>query len=382
MTKAEKDILVGTITCESGDSVCDTPIDGVADADENLLAQIPLDHTVGERGDIPASCKSLLDILLLDRSNSYYRHEVANIRWLTDDYVEHRPTDQILPADITGVNLGTIQPRVAKDKATRKARTKGKAEVFTPLNIVKDMNDAVDEAFDADSNESDDAWQRYVLSRRLEITCGEAPFIVSRYDPTTGETISIGDRVGFLDRKLAVVSEHCHDGGYDGDWFQWALRAYQSSYGYEWQGDSLLLARENLLYTFVDYYNEAFPSGGMCLSDLSSEHIKMLTAIAAVISWNIFQMDGLKYVLPMTCKTGTLSVAQTPLEKALGIRPKKVKSHCSGCGSGGPFKHNGRYALVRDWQAVNKAGKPMRKLERFVDGLRRHAGQGIPAVNA
>lgn len=369
MAEAEKDISVGANTCESGDSVCDMPIESVVDADENLLAQIPLDRTIGERGDIPASCKSLLDMLLLDRSNSYYRHEVTNIRWLTDDYTGHRPTDQILPVDITGVNLGTIQPRVAKDKATRKARTKGKAEVFTPLNIVKDMNNAVDKAFDADDDERDNAWQKYVLSRRLEITCGEAPFIVSRYDPTTGETMSIGDRVGFLDRKLAAVNEHCHDDGYDGDWFTWVLKAYQSSYGYEWQGDSLLLARENLLYTFVDYYNAAFPSGEMCLSDLSSEHAKMLTAIAAVISWNIFQMDGLKYVLPLSCHAGLMPVAQTPLEQALGIKPKKVKSHCPGCAKGDIFRHNGKYALIRDWQATNKAGKPIKKLERFVDGM-------------
>lgn len=369
MAKVESENSVGTITCGSGDSVCDTPIEGVADADENLLAQIPLDHTVGERGDIPAGCKSLLDMLLLDRSNSYYRHEIANIRWLTDDYLGHRPTDQILPTDITGANLSTIQPRVAKDKATRKARTKGKAEVFTPLNIVKDMNDAVDKAFGDDNGEGELVWQKYVLSRRLEITCGEAPFIVSRYDPTTGETIPIGSRVGFLDHKLAVVSKYCHDGGYDGDWFQWALRAFQSSYGYEWQGDSLLLARENLLYTFVDYYNDVFSDDGMCLSDLKPEHIKMLTAIAAVISWNIFQMDGLKYVLPLSCHTGLMPVAQTPLEQALGIKPKKVKSHCPGCAKGDIFRHNGKYALIRNWQATNKADKPIKKLERFVDGM-------------
>lgn len=369
MAEVESENSVGAITCDAGDSVCATPIDGVADADENLLAEIPLDHSVGERGDIPASCKSLLDLLLIDRSNSYYRHEVANIRWLTDGYDGHRPTDQILPIDTTGVNVGTIQPRVAKDKATRKARTKGKAEVFTPLNIVKDMNDAVDKAFDADSVGGEPAWQGYVLSRRLEITCGEAPFIVSRYDPTTGRTMPLDQRVGFLDRKLAVVNQHCYIDGYDGDWFTWALKAYQSSYGYEWQGDSLLLARENLLYTFVDYYNAAFPDSEMCLSDLSAEQIKMLTAITAVISWNIFQMDGLKYVLPLSCHAGLMPVAQTPLEKALGIKPKKVKSHCPGCANGNITRHNGRYAIIRDWQAVSKSGRPVKKLERFVDGM-------------
>ena len=32
-----------------------------------------------------------------------------------------------------------------------------------------------------------DGWKKYVDSKRLEITCGEAPYIVSRYDAATGE---------------------------------------------------------------------------------------------------------------------------------------------------------------------------------------------------
>ena len=35
-------------------------------------------------------------------------------------------------------------------------------------------------------------WKQYVDSRRLEITCGEAPYIVSRYDTSTGEIIPSG----------------------------------------------------------------------------------------------------------------------------------------------------------------------------------------------
>lgn len=40
------------------------------------------------------------------------------------------------------------------------------------------------------------------------------------------------------------------------EWLKWALQAYQSTYGYEYQGDNLLIARMNLLLTFVDYYKE------------------------------------------------------------------------------------------------------------------------------
>ena len=37
------------------------------------------------------------------------------------------------------------------------------------------------------------------------------------------------------------------------EWLKWALRAFQSVYGYEYQGDNLLIARINILMTFVEY---------------------------------------------------------------------------------------------------------------------------------
>lgn len=46
------------------------------------------------------------------------------------------------------------------------------------------------------------AWVQYVQSRRLEVTCGEAPFLASRYDAATGEMIPVARRIGILDRKL------------------------------------------------------------------------------------------------------------------------------------------------------------------------------------
>ena len=55
-------------------------------------------------------------------------------------------------------------------------------------------------------------WQQYVDSRRLEITCGEAPYIVSRYDASTGEMIEpLKKRIGLLDRKLRIVNENSGD---------------------------------------------------------------------------------------------------------------------------------------------------------------------------
>ena len=83
----------------------------------------------------------------------------------------------------------------------------------------------------------------------MEITCGEAPYLVSRYDTVTGKPIKVQKRIGLLDRKLRVINENVDDAS---DWFLWVKKAYQSIYGYEYQGDNLLLARKNLLLTFVD----------------------------------------------------------------------------------------------------------------------------------
>lgn len=131
-------------------------------------------------------------------------------------------------------------------------------------------------------------WQRYVDSRQLEITCGEAPYLVSRYDVSTGEIIlPLKKRIGLLDRKLRIVNENTETYA---DWARWALRAYESCYGYEYQGDSLLIARVNLLLTFLDYHRERW--GG-------EPDAKLLSAIVERIVWNVWQMDGLKDTVPL-----------------------------------------------------------------------------------
>ena len=58
-----------------------------------------------------------------------------------------------------------------------------------------------------------------------------------------------------LDRKLRVVSENTDS---EPEWYEWAKKAFMSIYGFDWQGDNVLLARENLLFTFSDYYIEKF----------------------------------------------------------------------------------------------------------------------------
>ena len=299
----------------------------------------------------------LLNVLLLDRSLTS-KNKNHNIIWATDSYPNHKSKEEIKDNDITGVNRFLIQPRIAKTKEEQIARTKDKAEVFTPKKIVDQMNKQID--FNSPNWPATNInWKDYVNENRLEITCGEAPFIVGRYNVASGvKVLNLSDRVGFLDRKMRVVSEFCND---KCSWLEWAKNAYKASYGYEWQGDNLLLARENLLYTFIDYWNDKFPTDKINLErKVSEEKIGTLMEIAYIISWNIFQMDGIKYVIPMSCKSEIKVEEAPPLLKQMYDEKDKVsKSICPGCASGDAFRHNGKYVKIMDWQK--------NKVVKFVD---------------
>lgn len=291
----------------------------------------------------------LLGILLTDRTSTTAT-KVHNILWATDSYNNHKPTDEISLDDVTGKNTYLIQPRIAKSKEEQKSRTRDKAEVFTPTSIVDEMNKQIDWSTGHwPANENN--WQDYINELRLEITCGEAPFIVNRYNAANGKKVlTLSERVGFLDRKLQTVSKFCND---KKSWLEWATIAFQCSYGYEWQGDNLLLARENLLYTFIDFWNDKFPSDKINLDrQVSSEKLKILEDIATIISWNIFQMDGLKYIIPMSCKTEVKQVTIPPMLALLGEKPDKILSRkqCPGCAKNDPHLHNGKHVKIMDWQ--------------------------------
>lgn len=297
----------------------------------------------------------VLDILLIDRT----RHKPSrpfNIIWATDSYQangkDYAPTKQIRREQVTGVNGKLIQPRAAKSKEEQKYRTKDKAEVFTPLKIVKEMNMAIDWA-SKNWPVGQDNWIDYISELRLEITCGEAPFIAGRYNPTanTGVVIAPKNRVGFFDRKLQVVSEFVKS---KKEWLKYAEIALKATYGYEWQGDNLLIARENILLTIDDFYKD-FCATKLKLKSKQSLADEQLEYFAEIISWNIWQMDGLKYVIPMSCR----QTIQKPVEESkdqLSLlllsaeRPKKVIIECEGCRTNNPLAHTGRYSKVMDWR--------------------------------
>jgi hypothetical protein len=290
-----------------------------------------------------------------------------NIFWATHDYEAlgkgYDYHSEILPELITGENGMVIRPRVLKSRENQTGRSKEMAEVFTPSWVCNTQNNLVDEVWFArkdvfnvedsvnntwQSNPNkiafpeDKTWKDYVRATRMEMTCGEAPYLTSRYDTTTGECIPLAERIGLLDRKLRVVSENTETSG---DWLFWAQIAYMNIYGYEWQGDNLLLAREALLWTFIEYYQAKF--GKFPLT-------KSINYIAYIISWNLWQMDGLKGVVPDSCRNGVTVKEQTLFGE------EEHTQDCAGCQQDDMRRHNGTYCLIRDW-ANNK------KKIRFID---------------
>ena len=269
--------------------------------------------------DIQANYPGVLEILLQDRTTE------ENIFWATDSYAslnkEGEPSqygfyDQITVEKISGANTQVVQPRAAKTKEEQAQRTKDKAEVFTPAWVCNSQNNLIDEAWferkDGLFNSANPdnpygwinneqkiifpdtegkTWKDYVADVRLEITCGEAPYLCNIYDAVAGgkneDTIH---RIGILDRKLRIVSENAKDSK---EWILWGKIALRATYGFEWQGDNLLLSREAMLYTFADHYIARFGE-----KTFRQNKSRMMKDVAYIISWNIWQMDGLKYGLP------------------------------------------------------------------------------------
>ena len=72
-----------------------------------------------------------------------------------------------------------------------------------------------------------------------------------------------------------------------------------------------------------------------------------LKQIAEIISWNIFQMDGIKFVIPNSCKTD--KIAQLTI---FGDAVKEVE--CLGCKKGNNNRHNGIYCKIMNWETNKK----------------------------
>lgn len=309
---------------------------------------------------VPEFDKDILDLLLCEHAYDLDTKECNkphHIYWATDNYenngVGFSFFDEIKTNTISGRNGDLIRPRAAKTTKEREKRTRDKAEVFTPLWICNAQNNLVDnewfgykDVFNkeiSNGNKHDwipteskivfpngKTWQEYVCDTRLEIACGEAPYLISRHDTTTGEPIvNLQKRIGLLDRKLRVVSENVSSVA---NWYKWALIALKSTYGFEWQGDNLLLARKALLLTFIDYYKDFANRHEISDTEPQTAYLKHA---AYIISWNVFQMDGIKMVLPMTCHN------------------ENKADKCVGCKKHDVHQHNGIRQLIANWDRTD-----------------------------
>lgn len=252
-------------------------------------------------GPIPA----VLEKLLRDMSTG------GNIRFMTDCYSGFSSSDELTTA---AVRKADIKTRYEKCLDEQKLRTKSMAEVFTPAWLVNHMNNKCDEEWfgrpDVFNTEWEKdgvhgwtgkgmtvqfdgrGWEDYIESTRLEITCGEAPFITTRYDASTGERLDIGKRTGILERKLKIVHQNTKAMS-DSEKAGYVVKAVKSCYGYEYQGDSLLLARCNVLLTVLDYWQ----SSKYFALDLG---LLPMDELCDIICWNFWQMDGLEKTVPGT----------------------------------------------------------------------------------
>ena len=284
--------------------------------------------------------RELLEILLVDHTTG------KNIIWATDigGHIEH---ESIQIKDIVGENGLVLRPRVKKSEEEKKLRTKKRAEVFTPSWVCNEQLNAADNLWFFGSAEpglgspfnspagkrwkiTDDtllrkvfedtgkSWQQYVLEDKIEMCCGEGPYLTSRYDVVTEREIPVRERIGILDRKLRVINAFVglESEATKKEWTEWIVKAYQHTYGFEWQGDNLLLTREALLYTLIDHLKEynlkwainqmesKKPSfsvmENMDFDGLDLEDYECIKDICHIISWNFWQMDGLTACPPYT----------------------------------------------------------------------------------
>lgn len=167
---------------------------------------------------------SIMEILLIDRTTG------KNIIWATDSYSDkgegYQSSYHISIEKIRGEYGSTIIPRAQKTMTVQVERSKDKAEVFTPSWICNKQNNLVDNAWfgieglfnieiddeqgyhswmatdRVDFSKTTRSWKDYVRDVRMEITCGEVPYLASRYDSTTGDPICVQNRIGLIDYEF------------------------------------------------------------------------------------------------------------------------------------------------------------------------------------
>ena len=292
-----------------------------------------------------------LEMLLIDKTTK------RNILWASNNYKKYGEgffVDNEMKYSLIRNNNIKIQPRINKNTVQQKNRTKLMGEIFTPAWICNKQNNLIDDswfgyigAFNVEEGSSwiptdkvlfhnDNDWKKYVDEERIEIACGEAPYLVSRYDSTTGLKINLNYRIGLLDRKFRVINENANT---IDEWIKYAKIALKRIYGFDYQGDNVFIARVNILMTFFDNY---YCKYNVPIND------DLLKEIIDIIVWNIWQMDGTKFVIPNSC--------HKEYEIQLSFFDDELDDMCYGCKYNDYKRHNGEYCKIKDWK-INKVIK-------------------------
>ena len=86
-----------------------------------------------------------------------------------------------------------------------------------------------------------------------------------------------------------------------------------------------------------------------------------MSKFAKIIAWNIWQMDGLRFVIPNSCK------AQEATQLTL-FSTTNEKKECEGCRTNNNLLHNGTYCVIKDWKNDKEV--------KFVDLIKGVASNG------
>lgn len=281
---------------------------------------------------------NILNILLFDRSAS------KDLVWATSMYKLHgdlyKKEGYITPKLISGKMKNLIKP-----SANRKSNEIDRVKlIFDSWRFDVDNDDNYGFKFDYNNvfgEGLEEYFNKYkeddfINKKILVMECEEGTCFVNRYNLETKEIVEPFKRNGIMDKKLNIINQKTDD---ENEWYNMVLLAYKNVYGFEYRGDNVLLTRENLLHGFVDNYKYKFGK---------KPSVERVTEIAKIISWNIWQMDALKFVIPHSC----INVKKENFQLSIFEEENETLSGnwCLGCRLDEHTKHNGTYCKIKDWE--------------------------------
>jgi len=110
-----------------------------------------------------------------------------------------------------------------------------------------------------------------------------------------------------------------------------------------------------VLVSLLEYYEAQFGT---------QPPARAVLLVAGIISWNVWQMDGLRGVVPGSCQQ-RVRVAKPTL---FGVVEEEIL--CPGCQRETYQGHNGTYCLIRDWGQRDPRTGARHRVIRFIDLIR------------